>query len=401
MSHRLQGGIYFEPNTKPRPYYRLLLLNVIAGASTLSVHATLSGMRTTLRELQCGKVRELEGQPAELASASLEQFQSLDFLLGFGRRFFDDGVHRPPLTGCARPEFLSYLPDPAFPMLPWAPGARPGTGEADIAIQLTADRLAAVECAAVEIWKLIVDEALPLEVVASFSGFGRHDGRGWLEFRDGVSNIEASQRFAAIEAAADPAWMDGGTYMAFLRLAIDLSRWRHVPRDQQELIVGRSKLSGSAIAAARYDSSGRPTPVVPEPLGAAATPEERAEWRDPPQTVDRVLEASHIHRANQNRTSPSAPGSLRIFRQGYDYLDGLGVSGPALGLNFVSFQSDLRVIQHMLHLPGWLGDVNFGGRPNGDNGDDQAPSFITVAAGGLYGVPPQAEPFPGAALVSG
>lgn len=85
-----------------------------------------------------------------------------------------------------------------------------------------------------------------------------------------------------------------------------------------------------------------------------------------------------------------------MFRQGYDFLDGLGPDGPSLGLTFVSFQRNLSIVQHLLHLPGWLGDVNFGGRA--ERGPDEPPAleFISLLAGGLYAVPPRAIPFAGA-----
>lgn len=53
---------------------------------------------------------------------------------------------------------------------------------------------------------------------------------------------------------------------------------------------------------------------------------ELAEWRDPPQTTDPLLEASHVHRSNQSRASSGVPGGRRMFRQGYDYLDGVGLA---------------------------------------------------------------------------
>jgi deferrochelatase/peroxidase EfeB len=281
--------------------------------------------------------------------------------------------------------------------LRWAPGAD-AAGEGDIAVQLTAPRQAAVNCAAVEIWKLVADRGLPLRPRASFDGFGRHDGRGWLEFHDGVSNLEGSQRVAALEAPADPAWMAGGTYMAFLRLRLDLGLWRGLTRAQQEVIVGRDKLSGGGLIGVGRDAAGQPSPVPAPTPGKAATDRERADFIEPPQTADPLLESSHIHRASQNRASPFAPAGMRMFRQGYDFLEDVGPDGPRLGLNFVSFQRDLAIPTHVLHLPGWLGDVNFGGRPAAGPGEPPSPTFVCVAAGGLYAVPAAAEPYPGAEL---
>ena len=160
--------------------------------------------------------------------------------------------------------------------------------------------------------------------------------------------------------------------MAFLRLRVDLRVWRALDRGDQELVVGRDKLTGArSCGAARR--RGRARPVAGPPLPRRREP---ASALDPPQTGDPLLEASHVHRANQNRASPDAPAALRIFRQGYDFLDAIGPDGPELGLNFVSFQSDLQTLQHVMHLPGWLADVNFGGPAAPRPGDPPSPRLI-------------------------
>ncbi len=87
-----------------------------------------------------------------------------------------------------------------------------------------------------------------------------------------------------------------------------------------------------------------------------------------------------------------------MFRQGYDALDGVGPEGPRAALNFVSFQGDLQVLQHVLHVPNWLGDVAFGGPADPAPGEPAEPRFLELRAGGLYAVPPRADPFPGAAV---
>ena len=341
-----------------------------------------------LDALRAGEVRELRGQPAAGVKDTAQLFDGFAALVGYGRSLFDPARHDPPLTTRTRPEFLSYLParGDAFPAIPWVGGERPA-GEADVALQLTGATAAAVNRAAVEVWKLIEDRALPLAPVASFDGFGRPDGRGWLEFHDGVTNMASSQRLGALAARADPRWMGGGTYMAFLRLRVDLRAWRALDRGDQELVVGRDKLTGRLVGGAARR---------PGPAGALARSRApaRAGDFDPPQTGDPLLEASHVHRANQNRASPDARAALRIFRQGYDFLDAIGPDGPELGLNFVSFQSDLQTLAHVMHLPGWLADVNFGGSA----GDASNLTLLSVAAGGLYAVPAAAEPYPGAEL---
>lgn len=400
MTERIQEGIYFRGQETAAPCYRLLLLNARPGASRVGIAEALEGVKRTLMGLRQGHVPERSGQSEAEVRRAETMFSSLDVLLAFGRRLFDERLHDPPLVEAPRPDHLVYLrsPEDAFPLLPWAEGdGESNLGEADIALQLTADSMAAVNCAAVEVWKLLVDEGLPLELGATFAGFQRPDGRGWLEFHDGVSNIESSQRLQALRAAGDPAWMGGGTYMAFLRFRVDLAAWRALSQAQQELLVGRDKLGGSPLVETVREGD----EVVGVPAwGVEERPSksEKADFLDPPQTADPVLEASHLHRANQNRASPFAPAGLRMFRQGYDFLEDIGPTGPLLGLNFVSFQRNLAVLQHILHLPGWLGDVNFGGPTEPKDGEPPALEFLSLLAGGLYAVPPRDEPFPGAEL---
>lgn len=355
-------------------------------------------MRVVAR-LREGHIRELKGAPPAGIAATRASVDGLEALLGFGRRFFDPRFHDPPLTRASRPDYLAYLaPGPApFPALPWAPGEA-ARGEADLALQLTGPSPAAVNRAAVEVWKAIRHDGLPLRVAASFDGFGRADGRGWLEFHDGVSNIESSRRPAALTAAGEPDWMAGGTYMAFLRMRVDLARWSELDRGEQELVIGRDKLTGSPLVSTRRDAQGRVRPVAAPVPPARPSRAQRAAFAEPPETTDPVLESSHMHRANQNRASTDAPTALRIFRQGYDFLDALGPDGPELGLNFVSFQASLATLQHLLHLPRWLADVNFGGPPEPAPGEPPSPRLLTLRAGGFYAVPPKARPFPGAAL---
>lgn len=396
---RIQPGIYFRPREQPPGCWRLLLLNFNRRTKRTAAVAALSMITKLLAGLSSGRVPELEGQPKKGVEATRNTFAELTWMWGFGRRLFDEDKHDPSLTRAQRPHFLAYLPvkgDP-FPALAWDKTAE-RCGEADVALQLAGNVQAAVNRAAVEVWKLIEDETLPLTTVASFDGFGRPDGRGWLEFHDGVSNIESSQRLSALEACGDPKWMEGGTYLAFLRCRVDLRAWRTLDRAAQEILVGRDKLTGSPLVGVTRDARGRARPVAAPPLAAEPSDRELADYHDPPQTTDSLIEASHVHRANQNRASPRAPAAWRMFRQGYDFLDSIGPDGPQLGLNFVSFQADLEALQHVMHLPGWLADVNFGGPARQRRGDPTAPRLITLLAGGLYAVPPRRRPFPGAQL---
>ena len=90
-----------------------------------------------------------------------------------------------------------------------------------------------------------------LSVTTFYLGFQRNDRRSWIDFHDGLSNLRSADREAviAIDPGADEDWAVGGTYLAFLRLAIDLVGWRRLTRNDQEFAVGRVKLSGCPITA--------------------------------------------------------------------------------------------------------------------------------------------------------
>jgi deferrochelatase/peroxidase EfeB len=383
----LQAGIYLRPGKLP-PAFLFAVLDFVPGCGRAA--DALGRVWEMLAELRRGVVRE-EGVTIDPGT--------FDALLGYGARFFEPGRG---LSDAARPESLVPLEHPRGPFasLRWAPGIAPRSGEGDVCLQLTGRDAHAVGRAAVETWKLIADESLPLTVRETYDGFARDDGRSWIGFHDGVSNIRPSKRLDAVRCPGDPGWNRGGTYLAFLRCAVDLVAWRALPREQQEVLVGRDKLSGRALE--RVEREGDrifPRAFPPSPAGAGAVPAESEFFLDPPETGDPVVEASHIHRANQNRAEPSTHAGHRIFRQGYEYLDGIGPAGPALGLNFVSFQRDLEHLRQILGLADWLGGVNFGGRHDRDPGEPEPPELITLRAGGFYAVPPEGSPFPGAGLL--
>lgn len=112
-----------------------------------------------------------------------------------------------------------------------------------------------------------------------------------------------------------------------------------------------------------------------------------------------ILENSHIHRANHGRQNAQDADSRLVFRQGYEFFEGIHASGePDLGLNFVSFQDTPERILGMIKTPGWLGGVNFGGDPaDQPTGLSQ---LLRVHAAGFFVVPPREadESLPGRGL---
>jgi Dyp-type peroxidase family len=402
---RLQDGIYFRKYQRPSPYYRLLLLNVKAGATSGQARAAIAAVWEMVQGLRRGVVQELrptrDADPAILVPAG-----DLTCLLGFGVRLFD---HDPTLTphGVRPAELihLGYNGDQPFPSLLWVEEAERRSGEADLALQFIAETELAVNRAVVEVCMLINDKdnPLPLDIVTFYNGFNRDDRRSWIGFQDGISNIEPSQRRTAIEVALNnPVWMAGGTYMAFLRLAIDLAKWRGLSREHQEILVGRDKLTGYPLEkVTRLGQAPVPVPVAGCPMFSNPPPQYINP--PPPPVTESLLRTSHIHRANPNRNIADSDEDNRIFRQGYEFLESVTDGGLRVGLNFVSYQRSLNRLTNILNIPGWLGNVNFGGPVSPQLGEPRPISFLSIIAGGFYAVPPKADPtqgeeFPGAGI---
>lgn len=389
---RLQDGIYFQRERRPGRCYRLLLLNVKPGATRPEMRESIASVWMRVRALGAELLEDL--RPPRLhapAHAPDPPNPELTCLVGFGASLFE----RYPDLGSS-PDLIRIETEPGpFPALPRVPEADRATGEADLALQFIAESELAVSRAVVEAGMLIKQQSLSLDVAALYSGFNREDRRSWLGFHDGVSNIAPELRRSAIETKVaastegDPAWMDGGTYMGFLRLAIDLEMWRGLDRKEQELCVGRDIQTGCPITRSQGDVR-QILDGCPESRGPG-TPQ----YRNPPVPPidpDNLARSSHMNRANLNRPQhrPVDDKDNRIFRQGYEFVEALPGGRLRVGVNFVSFQRRISSLTTILTNQSWLGDINFGGEPS--------PALLTLIGGGYYAVPPAGGPFPGAEM---
>ena len=396
-----------ERGVPPPPAWRALFLSFADGVTSEGAKASLSPIMAMLADLRKGVMRDLTSTQAGESSGLIPK-ATFAVLVGFGAPFFDHERHNPALTTAERPKHLVRLrpSGAAFPAIEWAdddPGERATVcrGEADLLLQFTGVSDHAVGRAAVEVANIIHDLDLPLETVGTYDGFQRDDGRSWIGFHDGVSNLEPSERRDGIECRGDPDWNRGGTYLAFLRLEIALGPWRALSKAEQEVIVGRDKLTGWPLeSVGQEDGQLRPEPLARRPVEEISEWQLRDAYYNPPETASPLIEASHTHRVNQNKAAATTPSAHRIFRQGYEYLEEIGPDGPRLGLNFISFQNELYHLQQILGLRGWLGDVNFGGPTTPGSGEPEPIRLTSLRAGGFYVVPPREDPFPGARLFS-
>jgi deferrochelatase/peroxidase EfeB len=424
---KLQAGIYFRPKVTPPGHFALLFLRVPPHRDAEEVAGLLTQLwTTTYAQLSDGFIDDLPGVHLEGGR--------LTCMLGFGAAAFEV---RGCAAQCPAPLKIRFA-DPRSQgggpiVIPEQPGlgdsridfdasAKTNPGNAAFAIQFTAESALAVERAVVETWKVLHDQAggAALEIAGVYTGARREDGRSWIDFHDGLSNLAPDERPLVIpikSAAAADDWTVGGTYLAFIRLSIDLELWREFGGDEEtrreahERLVGRDKLDGCPIV----DFVGHKT--SPHcPVGGRIEARGNEDFREPEPpspTADDTLRDSHVQRANHHlHDDPGSPRSKLIYRQGFPFFEpGGGPLGFRAGLNFVSFQDTPDRLVHILCEPTWFGTTNFGGPDTVATTTNEAANLngnavggrnlITAHAAGFFLVPPDEKPFPGARAFAG
>jgi deferrochelatase/peroxidase EfeB len=411
----LQEGIYHNCSNCTGPHFTVLLLRAVDGATAPRIGGLLGRLWSVYQNLKNGVVVDLPGQ--RVPSGELR------VLVGYGRNVFTRpcvGRRAPPELlryGFASPKAGSKDPVPIMPNsgIRYDEDVFDNPAEADIAVQFTARTQIAVHRPIVETWKCLRDlqqdpvereraaaeqaPVVPLEMAGFFSGHQRDDRRSWIDFHDGVNNLRREERQAAISIKpnADAGWATGGTYMAFIRIAVNLTAWRALSRTEQEHIVGRDKLTGAPLVR-DGQGKGRPAPGCPVSGTSDVLQGGNEPFRE--QRFPELLPDSHVQRANNHRRqAPEFRASSRIYRQGFEFLEPLDTA-PFFraGLNFVSFQDSPERLHTILTQDRWLGGRNFGGDPKPTRGGSW---LLTARAAGMFLVPPvvKDERFPGHSIL--
>lgn len=280
-----------------------------------------------------------------------------------------------------------------------------------ILFQFIADNEFYTKRAAVEVWKVLhklerIGSSVPLRITGMYTGFQREDHRNWLGFHDGVSNIKSHERPYVISInskylSSEDKWTHRGTYIGFMRIAFDLSKWEDTDLVEQEILIGREKLTGCPLI--RIGKNNKPVkdPRCPVIGTSEIIDPGNENFREHPPygtgRQDNILRYSHIGRTRPiDRIPIWDMKSVRIYRQGFEFLvptsDNVGLLA---GLNFVSFQNTPeRLFRALTYrheiLKNGLVSASV---PNLDR-------FMSVFAAGIFFVPPKAkdEPFPGAQI---
>jgi deferrochelatase/peroxidase EfeB len=207
------------------------------------------------------------------------------------------------------------------------------------------------------------------------SGFQRSDRRELFGYRDGLRNVPADERESVVfldgDEPEEPAWTEGGSYMAYVKVSQNLDAMAGKAEAEQNQIIGRRKTDGS-----RLD--------LPE--GTAIAQEgEFAEGNACPASA-------HVRKVGPRGALHDA---IKIFRRGVPYLT-LNPDGSADGgLQFVSFQRSLENFDVIFTR--WMTNPNF---PAPGTGPDAllAQNLITFEKYGLFFAPPRDARYIGASI---
>lgn len=406
MTTDFQEGIFFQSGARPGKFFAICFLEALPDADGRSTQRCIDALWSRIADLKNGVVPGIPGLAVPHGD--------LTALIAFGPNCFKLSGTRAVPDGL-RPQFRFLSPHTSGGgALLRGSGLRyredivKNVATEDVAIQFIADTQLATYRAIVETQRFLAtytDELSGYPVLAmasSFHGFQRDDHRSWIGFHDGISNMRSGeQREAALKIPTGE--YEQGSYLTFIRIEVDLDRWETLSRREQELAVGRDKVTGCAFDRIAPDGTPQPVsgcPVLGTTQISQREPPGNIDFFEPPLVGDETLLRSHIQRANlQHNQNAADPQSLRIYRQGYEFLEtSANGSRFSVGLNFVAFQSTPSRVIRMLTRSGWLGEVNFGGVPN-DEGS-KIPDLLKVTAAGTYLAPPvrDSEAFPGESI---
>ncbi len=322
----LQEGIYYDVGQRPPVCFSIMFLRTRRGAGAVDVGRKLAELHAMYAALKQGRIADLPGVDVTAPPRSRRRGgrakpkgtdTGLSILIGYGVKAF-------ALQGARRtvPQDLLVAqvrsPTPAggeilpSSRLHYVPGLARNPATEEIMVQAGANTPLAAHRAIVETIKLLHDDVHPdgptLELAAAFTGFNREDGRSWIDFHDGVSNLRSGQeRLDAIGikpvGAGTDAWTFGGTYLAFLRVHIDLPAWRKLTVAQQIAAVGRDKITGCPVL--QINSGGGSIDQACPVAGTGSIMDQGNEaFREPPAPSSDAVRKNSCPACQPPRTNP-------------------------------------------------------------------------------------------------
>jgi Dyp-type peroxidase family len=305
----------------------------------------------------------VERLPASKSGEKGEKVASV--AVGFAARFF--GTE-------AAPRFSPGVEPPAgFAVSPPPAAQSPALASAPLAdVDLMFYVASVFEARVNEFVSKLADMRPDVVGVTLDRGYQRLDETEPFGYRDGVRNVRGNDRSRVVfvhrddREADEPAWADGGTYMAFMRIVQRPENFAALPDDAaRDAVIGRTK------DGIRLDLAGTKTHPHDEPA-------------EPPPALPPT---SHVLKAGPR----GARDDVQIFRRGLPFVETSPDGQLRVGLNFCSFQATLD--QFDVVFADWMMSRNFPPQPGGGDAGvdallDPARGFTAIEKAGFFFVPP-------------
>jgi deferrochelatase/peroxidase EfeB len=256
----------------------------------------------------------------------------------------------------------SDLPEVATP-LPYdvPPISEAPRADADLLFYVASTMEARVNRFLSDLSALPAVKALDLE-----RGYQRLDGTEPFGYKDGLRNIKSSERSTRVFVHRDerhleePHWTDGGTYMAYMKIAQHPERFAELGEEAaRDAAIGRRQ-NGERL----------------DLVGQGVDP------HDEPDTPPSLPPGAHVGKAGPR----GSHDDTEIFRRGLPFVE-TAEGLLRVGLNFASFQASLD--QFDVVLNDWIMNLNF---PSPEGGRDALldpnKGIVTFEKVGLFFVPP-------------
>ena len=322
-------------------------------AFDLKPGATLADVRALMRTWTSVAAQAMAGRPLAAGDDAMAYGRgpgALSVTVGFGASLLTKiGLGRAlPSALAPLPAFLGDALDPAASDGDLLVLVAANDGLVAVHALRAMQRAAAAHCT--RRWQAdgFADAAavLPSRTATPRNLMGQLDGTG--NPRPGTAAFAGT---VYVPAAAEPAWMRGGSYLVYRRIRMLLDDWDGLDRAAQEAVIGRDKQTGAPL-------SGGTEFTAPDyrkftASGALAIPA-----------------GAHIRQA-----AAQANSGATVLRRAFNYYAGdRADGGPDAGLLFLAFQADPAAgfvpIQRRL------------------SGADSLSTYVRHEASGLYAVPP-------------
>lgn len=426
----LQDGIYYKKGSRPGESLAIIFLRTDKTSSALEIGKIVGKIWDTCNDLKKGILKDIKDTKLDYPKL----YNDLTMLIGYGPGIFD-------LNGSLKKKPKMFSNDLQFAeRKKWGQSVFHGsdlvyhddipendTAMDDIVIQFISNSQFVTNQGIVEIWRELSQSekeqeyGKKLRITKFYDGFRRADNRNWMGFHDGVSNIKEEERKGVIaisrsQVQSEDQWLIDGTFMCFMRFFLDLQDWWRTKRNEQEIMVGRDKVTGCPIIGVdKITGNNIPMKGCPVAGTREVTDNGNELFRNhpaygfqrlPPGVSDILLKFSHVGAMRKiKKQTMWKKEQYRIFRQGFEFLE-QSESYPGLraGLNFISFQNDPV---HLFNtMTDWSKEKqnNTSNTWNNQNVEHEPRlglnKYFRVGTAGLFLVPPlnSHERFPGSSI---